>query len=73
MDGFDLTFEVGLGKHKVEVVLWSLLLNKEQDRKPFEMTFVKPGDYEIRFNFVNSGGFSNHMQNSTVEVLKEPS
>jgi serine/threonine protein kinase len=72
MDGFDLTFEVGPGKHKVEVVWWSLLFNKEQDRKPFEMTFVKTGDYEIRFNFVGSGGFSNHMQDSTVEVLKEP-
>lgn len=73
MDGFDLMFEVGPGKHKVEVVWWSLLFNKEQDRKPFEMNFVKPGDYEIRFNFVGGGGFSNHMQNSTVEVLKEPS
>lgn len=73
MDGFDLTFEVGPGWHKVEVVWWSLLFNKEQDRKPFEMNFVKPGDYEIRFNFVGNGGFSNHMQNSTVEVLKEPS
>ena len=73
MEGFDLTFEFEPGRHKIEVVRWSLATNKEQDRKPFEIIFAKAGGYELRFNFPLAGGFNNPMQDSTVEVLREPS
>jgi hypothetical protein len=70
--GFDLTFEAGIGSVKVVVARWAD--NKEYDRKEFDLTFRKVGDYEVRFNFtLGFAMFGNSMRSSTVEVLKEPS
>ena len=41
----------------------------EKDRKRFNVRLDKPGHYAIRFNYV---WFNNHMQHSTIDVLKRP-
>ena len=47
--------------------------NAEAERKQFDLHFRKPGEYEVRFHIVETPRpWGNHMQNSTVEVLKEP-
>ena len=71
LEGLDLTFEVGQGKHDVEVV-W-LDGGREVDRKTFKLKLLRQGDYEVRFVFLAKSGFlSRSMQESTLEVLKEP-
>jgi serine/threonine protein kinase len=77
--GFDLQWELKPGDHVVEVVLW---YNGEKDRKQFDLRLDRPGEYDIRFNYVWSGDWSlnallsgarkGNMQNSTIDVLKRP-
>jgi hypothetical protein len=46
------------------VAIWSK--NKENAGRKCRLTFSRPGEYEVRFNYLGD------MPNSTVDVLKEP-
>jgi hypothetical protein len=67
-DGFDFRTELPPGAFKLEVAHWKG--TQEIDRKAFDLTCAKPGDYEIRFNYVK--GTFGGMSGSTIEVLKDP-
>ncbi len=71
-DGFCFEVDATPGRHALEIVHWD---NGEKDRKKFDLPLEKPGRCEIRFNHVWKpalfGGGS--MQDSTVDVVKQPS
>jgi serine/threonine protein kinase len=72
--GIDTTFEVSMGRHCIEVRWWYGDVSDEKGRKTFEVGFLKPGDYTIRFNFVATTHFwgDDTMEKSTLEILSEP-
>lgn len=68
VEGFILEAPFPLGRRRISIAHW--VDNNECDRKTFELSFDKPGEYQIRFNYARAimGG----MGGSTIEVIKEP-
>ncbi len=66
--GFDFQTEFTPGAVRFEVAHWKG--NKELDRKVFDLDCSRPGEYEVRFNYVK--GMMGGMSGSTIEILKDP-
>ena len=68
MDGFTLDVELAPRTYRLQVAHW--VGSAESDRKEFELDLERPGEYQIRFNYVREvlGG----MSNSNIEFLKDP-
>jgi serine/threonine protein kinase len=68
-DGFEFEAEFPIGTYQLVVAHWKG--GQEIDKKQFDLRCPKPGDYDIRFNYVKSamGG----MASSTIELIRDPS
>lgn len=66
--GFTLDVTVPLGNHQFSFAHW--VGNSENDRKNFDLSFEKLGEYLIRFNYAR--GVMKGMSESSIEILKDP-
>ncbi len=68
VEGFNFEVPFSPGRYSVAVAHW--VGSHESDRKEFDLSFDKPGEYQVRFNYVR--GVMGGMSGSTIEILRGP-